>query len=129
MTPRLFPLSVAFYIRTLAVLILTSAIAGQTDSTNEVFKRVDAYIISETAQHSFRGTVLVGKDGKIFLEKAYGMADEEWQGKRQRREKSGCGSLESVQSFWAASFRVAPAVTVDWLMHLYSVRISFGSDL
>jgi len=57
------------------------------------------------------------------------MADEEWQGKRQRREKSGCGSLESGQSFRAAAFRVAPAVTVDWLMHLYSVRISFGSDL
>jgi len=46
--------------------------------TKQVFEREDAYINEETATRHFRGTVLVGIDGKIVFEKAYGPADEEW---------------------------------------------------
>jgi len=46
--------------------------------TRQVFEREDAYINEEVAAHHFRGTVLVGIDGKIAFEKAYGPADEEW---------------------------------------------------
>jgi CubicO group peptidase (beta-lactamase class C family) len=46
--------------------------------TKQIFEREDAYINEETATHHFRGTVLVGIDGKIVFEKAYGPADEEW---------------------------------------------------
>jgi len=50
---------------------------GQTDRT-KVFEKEDAYISSEATAHSFRGAVLVGIDGKIVFEKAYGLGDEEW---------------------------------------------------
>src|SRR5260370_33974086 len=46
--------------------------------TKQVFAREDAYIAEETVTHHFRGTVLVGIDGKVVFEKAYGPADEEW---------------------------------------------------
>lgn len=38
----------------------------------------DAYIRSEAATRFFRGVVMVGIDGKIVFEKAYGLGDEEW---------------------------------------------------
>jgi CubicO group peptidase (beta-lactamase class C family) len=50
---------------------------GQTDRT-KLLDREDAYIRSEAATHFFRGAVLVGIDGKIVFEKAYGFGDEEW---------------------------------------------------
>jgi D-alanyl-D-alanine carboxypeptidase len=50
---------------------------GQSDRT-KLFEREDAYIRSEAATHFFRGAVLVGIDGKIVFEKAYGAGDEEW---------------------------------------------------
>ena len=50
----------------------------QPIDTKKVFVREDAYIAEETVAHDFRGTVLVGIDGKIVFEKAYGLADEEW---------------------------------------------------
>jgi CubicO group peptidase (beta-lactamase class C family) len=43
-----------------------------------LFESEDAYIRSESATHFFRGAVLVGIDGKIVFEKAYGLGDEEW---------------------------------------------------
>lgn len=62
-------------------LILTSVFAatafGQTDRT-KVFQKEDAYISAEAASHFFRGVVLVGIDGKVVFEKAYGFGDEEW---------------------------------------------------
>ncbi|MBV8052572.1 MAG: beta-lactamase family protein [Acidobacteriaceae bacterium] len=50
---------------------------GQTDRTKSL-EGEDAYIRSEAATHFFRGAVLVGIDGKIVFEKAYGLGDEEW---------------------------------------------------
>ena len=43
-----------------------------------MFDKEDAYIRSEAASHFFRGAVLVGIDGRIVFEKAYGLGDEEW---------------------------------------------------
>jgi CubicO group peptidase (beta-lactamase class C family) len=57
---------------------LTSARTfSQTDGT-KLFETEDAYIRSETAKQFFRGSVLVGINGKIVFEKAYGPGDEEW---------------------------------------------------
>ena len=79
MRRRLPPLKVGFqFLLPCTLLILSPVTTGQTDTTKKVFTQVDAYITSETAQHSFRGAVLVGKDGEIVFKKAYGMADEEW---------------------------------------------------
>ncbi|HEV2400451.1 MAG TPA: serine hydrolase domain-containing protein [Candidatus Sulfotelmatobacter sp.] len=50
---------------------------GQTDRA-KLFETEDAYIRSEAATHFFRGAVLVGIDGKIAFEKAYGLGNEEW---------------------------------------------------
>jgi D-alanyl-D-alanine carboxypeptidase len=49
----------------------------QTDRM-KLLDREDTYIRSEAATHFFRGAVLVGIDGKIVFEKAYGLGDEEW---------------------------------------------------
>lgn len=66
-------------LRALIVFTLISGTTtfGQTDRT-KLFEREDSYIHSEVATHFFRGAVLVGIDGKIVFEKAYGLGDEEW---------------------------------------------------
>lgn len=50
----------------------------QQDKTKQAIARIDAYLTSETETKSFRGSVLIGIDGKIGFEKGYGFADEEW---------------------------------------------------
>lgn len=68
---------VAFRALILCAVISAASTFGQTDRT-KLFEREDDYIRSEAATHFFRGTVLVGIDGKIVFEKAYGLGDEEW---------------------------------------------------
>jgi CubicO group peptidase (beta-lactamase class C family) len=60
------------------IFICSVHVYGEGDKTKQVFEREDLYLASEVATHSFRGVVLVGIDGKIAFEKAYGFADEEW---------------------------------------------------
>ena len=76
---RLRSLHVALHASILCgVLVIAAAsTSGQTDRT-KLFEQEDAYISAEAAHHFFRGAVLVGIDGKIAFEKAYGMGDEEW---------------------------------------------------
>jgi CubicO group peptidase (beta-lactamase class C family) len=62
----------------LVLISLPVAIAGQADDNKLVFERLDAYVTTEAQGHSFRGAVLVGRNGKVVFEKAYGLADEEW---------------------------------------------------
>jgi CubicO group peptidase (beta-lactamase class C family) len=54
-----------------------SAIA-QGKETEGVLRDADSYIASQAAKDSFRGTILVGINGKIAFEKGYGFANEEW---------------------------------------------------
>jgi CubicO group peptidase (beta-lactamase class C family) len=77
----------------LGVFLLPAAICGQTHDTKKVFERVDAYIAAEAAEHSFRGAVLVGIDGKVVFEKAYGLADEEWNVRNTTTTKFRIASL------------------------------------
>jgi CubicO group peptidase (beta-lactamase class C family) len=73
--------------------VISAACAfGQTDSAR-LFEQEDAYIRSEVASHFFRGTVLVGIDGKIVFEKAYGIGDEEWGANNTVHTKFRIGSL------------------------------------
>jgi CubicO group peptidase (beta-lactamase class C family) len=58
-------------------VISAASSLGQADRSKS-FDKEDAYIRSEVATHFFRGAVLVGIDGKIVFEKAYGSGDEEW---------------------------------------------------
>jgi CubicO group peptidase (beta-lactamase class C family) len=58
-------------------VICAASAFGQTDRS-KLFESEDAHIRSEVATHFFRGAVLVGIDGKIVFEKAYGMGNEEW---------------------------------------------------
>ena len=61
----------------LCTVISAASALAQTDSA-KLFEREDRYILSEVASHFFRGSVLVGIDGKIVFEKAYGIGEEEW---------------------------------------------------
>jgi CubicO group peptidase (beta-lactamase class C family) len=67
----------AIRVLVLCGLLSSASAIGQIDRT-KLFENEDAYIRSEAATHFFRGTVLVGIDGKIVFEKAYGLGDDEW---------------------------------------------------
>ena len=88
----------------LAILGLTAvyspAQAIDPGDTKQVFEREDAYIRQEVATHHFRGTVLVGIDGKVLFEKAYGLADEEWDIPNTAKTKFRIASL--TKQFTAA---------------------------
>jgi D-alanyl-D-alanine carboxypeptidase len=71
---------------------LSARTFSQTDRT-KLFETEDAYIRSETAKQFFRGSVLVGIDGKIVFEKAYGPGDEEWGNANTVRTKFRIASL------------------------------------
>ena len=77
------PARLAFLILPVVTILGLTAVYSHSQpidpvDTKQVFEREDAYINEEVAAHHFRGTVLVGIDGKIAFEKAYGPADEEW---------------------------------------------------
>ncbi len=91
----------AFHIRlsgiALRVLIFCGVLSaastfGQLDRT-KLFEREDVYIRSETATRFFRGAVLVGIDGKIVFENAYGLGDEEWSASNTIQTKFRIASL------------------------------------
>jgi D-alanyl-D-alanine carboxypeptidase len=73
---------VLFLLASLCALSSTAQYAktdAKTDAkTQAALKVADNYIASQTASGAFRGTVLVGIDGKIAFEKGYGFANEEW---------------------------------------------------
>jgi CubicO group peptidase (beta-lactamase class C family) len=75
------------------VILCSMQAYGQRDNPTVVFEREDAYIASEVAAHGFRGAVLVGIDGKIAFEKAYGLADEEWSARNTATTKFRIASL------------------------------------
>jgi CubicO group peptidase (beta-lactamase class C family) len=70
----------AIYVSFIYIFLIASppTISAQTDTTGQIFEREDAYIARSVGVQSFRGAVLVGVDGKIAFEKAYGIANEEW---------------------------------------------------
>jgi CubicO group peptidase (beta-lactamase class C family) len=59
-------------------LLCSVSVYGQGNKTKDAIQRADAYLTAEAGKNSFRGSVLVGIDGKIQFEKGYGVADEEW---------------------------------------------------
>jgi len=67
----------AFRALILCALISVASSFGQMDRVR-LFEKEDGYIRSEVTTHFFRGAVLVGIDGQIVFEKAYGLGDEEW---------------------------------------------------
>ncbi len=62
------------------VVVLSYSICAycQQDKTKQAIERADAYLAAEAATNAFRGSILIGIDGKIAFEKGYGLADEEW---------------------------------------------------
>jgi D-alanyl-D-alanine carboxypeptidase len=62
----------------LLVFLYPCAAPAQDARTEQALKRADTYLSNLTAKNVFRGSVLVGIDGKIVFEKGYGLADEEW---------------------------------------------------
>src|SRR6185437_8860133 len=53
----------------------------------------DALIRTYVATNTFSGTVLVAKDGKVLFEKAYGLANREWNAPNTLDTKFRIGSI------------------------------------
>jgi CubicO group peptidase (beta-lactamase class C family) len=60
------------------VTLCTLSAIAQDAKTQKALRDADNYIASQVAKGSFRGSVLVGINGKIAFEKGYGFANEEW---------------------------------------------------
>jgi CubicO group peptidase (beta-lactamase class C family) len=60
------------------LLALALQVYGQTGRMKQVVQNLDTAMEWEVANHSFRGTVLVGIRGETAFEKAHGLANEEW---------------------------------------------------
>ena len=85
----------------LGVLVVCSNTSyGQEGKTPQVFREINAYLISQTDAGKFRGVVLVGINGKVAFEKGYGFADEEWNAPNTVQTKFRIASL--TKQFTAA---------------------------
>ncbi len=82
----------AFRALTVLGVISVAATFGQNDKS-KLFEKEDAYIRSEATTQFFRGAVLIGIDGKIVFEKAYGLGDEEWSASNTVHTKFRIASL------------------------------------
>lgn len=51
---------------------------SQNAAEQQALRKIDDDLLSLTGQGTFRGSVLIGIDGKVAFEKGYGYADEEW---------------------------------------------------
>jgi CubicO group peptidase (beta-lactamase class C family) len=91
--PRCRSIALPVPILCLIALLLPAAILGQTADRKNAFEQVDAYITGEATEHSFRGAVLVGVNGKVVFEKAYGIAEEEWNVRNTTTTKFRIASL------------------------------------
>lgn len=82
------------------VLLCSVSMHGQGNEAKRAIRRADAYLTAEDAKNSFRGSVLVGIDGKIQFEKGYGVADEEWSARNTPTTKFRIASM--TKQFTAA---------------------------
>ncbi len=73
---------------------------GQDADTENALKRADSYLTAQEAKGTFRGSVLVGINGKIAFEKGYGLANQEWSAKNTPSTKFRIASL--TKQFTAA---------------------------
>ena len=96
-------MSVSRTMNNLLLLIGLSHYAAfcQDTETQSALQKVDAYIRAQEGQGAFRGSVLVGIDGRIVFEKGYGYADEEWGAKNTPTTKFRIASL--TKQFTGAS--------------------------
>src|SRR6187402_1443579 len=88
------------------VLVLVTAVGSfaQAPSTAPAVNtaRMEQVIQSHVGTGSFMGTVLVARDGKVVLDKAYGMANVEWDVPNAPATKFRLGSI--TKQFTAAAF-------------------------
>jgi CubicO group peptidase (beta-lactamase class C family) len=74
--------------------------SAQDTTTQPDLRRADEYLASRAVQGAFRGSVLVGMDGKVVFEKGYGFADQEWNARNSPTTKFRIASL--TKQFTAA---------------------------
>ena len=83
-----------------ALTLCTESSHGQADKTKRAIKEIDLYLASQAGGGQFRGSVLVGINGRIVFEKGYGFADEEWNAPNTTQTKFRIASL--TKQFTAA---------------------------
>jgi CubicO group peptidase (beta-lactamase class C family) len=98
------PLVLHTFILCSVLIFVSAAIDGKADDDKRVFERLDAYVTAEANEHSFRGVVLLGMNGKVVFEKAYGLANEEWNVRNTTTTKFRIASL--TKEFTAACILV-----------------------
>ena len=90
----------------------------------QVFSHEDAYITEQAVTHHFRGAVLVGIDGRVVFEKAYGLADEEWDVPNTPKTKFRIASL--TKQFTAACILL---LQERGLLHVQDLALKYLPDM
>ncbi|HEX4603904.1 MAG TPA: serine hydrolase [Candidatus Angelobacter sp.] len=83
------------------VLTLAAAAFAQDKPQPDPVSRMEQIIQAHLPDHAFMGSVLVARDGKTLLDKAYGFANLEWQVPNTPATKFRLGSI--TKQFTAAS--------------------------
>jgi CubicO group peptidase (beta-lactamase class C family) len=80
--------------------LMPASVSAQDATAHEALRKADGYLASLALEGSFRGSVLVGINGKVVFEKGYGFADQEWNARNTPTTKFRIASL--TKQFTAA---------------------------
>ncbi|HJU83790.1 MAG TPA: serine hydrolase domain-containing protein, partial [Holophagaceae bacterium] len=72
------------------------AAAQATLTPAQFAAQADALVSAEAGRGAFSGTVLLARDGKVVLEKAYGLASREFQVPNRPETRFNLGSINKV---------------------------------
>lgn len=87
--------------KTLVISVFLLTCTALHASVNALEGWVDGYLKNLPATQHFRGNILVERDGKVLLEKSYGLADESWKIPNERDSRFEIASL--TKQFTAAA--------------------------
>src|SRR5687768_12586263 len=87
--------------RRLATLALLALLCTALGAAAQDIARMDQVIQSHVSAGTFMGTVLVARDGAVIVDKAYGMANVEWEVPNTTTTKFRLGSI--TKQFTAAA--------------------------
>ena len=118
-------MSIRIYYIVVAIVVLSVGHGLGADSDPALINRIDSYLEPYVQSGNFSGAVLVSKEGKILLEKAYGLADRERKAPNEKTTRFHIASV-SMQFTATAVLRLVDkgALRLNDSVGAYSVGIT-----